>query len=558
MTQLTRCFNYREYLERENEPRSQRLTKLLLLLVSDLDSSDKYYFDQEEAEKAIKFAELIARYEGVELADFQKFILASIYGWRRRDNDLKRFRNIYISLGRKNTKSFLSSIISLYELLYGESQPTNRQIYIAANSMRQAQNLFDMAKNNVNHLKRASAHARNNLENYAKKITYKHSKSFIEVITNARKLDGLNVSCFILDEYSMSPTNEMRDVLVSSQMLQKSPLNIIVSTHSMELSYPWLATEIPMIDSILNGETPFENYLPIFYELDNENEINNETMWLKANPLLEKLGSSGYEYLRSELQRAKASKDVIPVYVKNFNLIVKQSASALYSYQDYSNNIHSFSLGACKGLDAYVGVDLSYTNDLTSVIFNVIKGEKVLVFPFNFVVELDDYPLTERARIEGVNYSALEQQGQVIVCQDRINSIEVGDLIVDVIEQYGLHLKGIYFDGALSSSFIEKLTSEGYGDYLNIVRQGAFTLSPATQSFGEFLRNGRVKFQENELMKNALINVREKRVNDALFFDKGKNRQKIDSYAAMINCWTELPFADYSQATEEKLTTWKF
>ena len=558
MKRLTHYFNYEEYLSDTSKPRSQRLTSLFALLVKDLNSSDKYYYNPEESEKVIKFAELIARFEGVELADFQKFILASIYGWRRKDDHLKRFRNVYISLGRKNAKSFLSSIISLYELLYGESQPSNRQIYIAANSMRQAQNLFDMAKSNVNHLKRASAHARNNLENYAKKITYKHSKSFIEVITNARKLDGLNVSCFILDEYSMSPTNEMRDVLVSSQMLQRSPLNIIVSTHSMELSYPWLATEIPMVDSILNSEIPFENYLPIFYELDNENEINDENMWVKANPLLEKLGAPGYEYLRSELQRAKASKDVIPVYVKNFNLIVKQSASALYSYRDYSDNLHSIPLGSCKGLDVYVGVDLSYTNDLTSVIFNVIKGEKVLVFPFNFVVESEDYPLTERARIEGVNYSALEQQGQVIVCQDRINSVEVGDLIIDVVEQYGLHLKGIFFDGALSSSFIEKLTSEGYGDYLNIVRQGAFTLSPATQSFGEFLRNGRVKFQENELMKNALVNVREKRVNDALFFDKSKNRKKIDSFAAMINCWIELPFADFNQATEEKLTTWKF
>ena len=59
-------------------------------------------------------------------------------------------------------------------------------------------------------------------------------------------------------------------------------------------------------------------------------------------------------------------------------------------------------------------------------------------------------------------------------------------------------------------------------------------------------------------MKNALVNVREKRVNDALFFDKSKNRKKIDSYAAMINCWIDLPFADFNQATEEKLTTWKF
>ena len=130
MNQLTHYFNYEDYLSDTSKPRSQRLTKLLSLLVSDLEHSDKYYYNQEEGEKVIKFAQLISRYEGVELADFQKFILASIYGWRRKDNHLKRFRNVYISLGRKNAKSFLSSIISLYELLYGESQPTNRQIFI--------------------------------------------------------------------------------------------------------------------------------------------------------------------------------------------------------------------------------------------------------------------------------------------------------------------------------------------------------------------------------------------------------------------------------------------
>ena len=125
---MTHFFNYEDYLNDISKPRSQRLTSLLSLLVKDLEHSDKYFYSQEKSEKVIKFAELIAYYEGVELADFQKFILASIYGWRRKDNDLKRFRNVYISLGRKNAKSFLSSIISLYELLYGESQPSNRQI----------------------------------------------------------------------------------------------------------------------------------------------------------------------------------------------------------------------------------------------------------------------------------------------------------------------------------------------------------------------------------------------------------------------------------------------
>lgn len=544
--------HYCDYLQNsEGEPRSNKIEKLAVALLADLEASEEYMFDPTYGNKIIQFAELVS---GFKLYRYQEFLFHTLYSWRRKDNGLRRFNNAYISLARKGAKSWLASVIALYELMNGQ----DKQIYVAANSLRQAQNLYNMVAQNTRSLMNVSKAAGKLLDLYSKKVSFDAKNSYIEVLSgNAKKLDGLNVACFILDEFSMSPTTELRDVLASSQLLQASPLNIIISTHSMELSYPWLTQELPYLNKILDGELPLTNYLPVFYELDNMEDVADERMWAKANPvLLEK--PSVAEYLRGELERARMTGDLTPVLTKNFNLVQDRGLGAMFKLADYEENLSSVSLLDFAGKDVFVGVDLSYSNDLSSVVYSFIHEGKVHVYTHSYVAEREDYTLAERSRETGINFGRLREQGQVSVHQDRIQSNLVALDIIETVEHYGFNLKGIYFDNSFSSSFIEKLNSEGYGSYLREVRQGAFTLSPATQSFVEFLTQGKVRFIPNELMREALLNVREKRVNDCLYYDKQVNRRKIDPFAALINTFKEVPFADLDVSTVEKLSTWKF
>lgn len=546
--------HYYNYLNNTaQQPRSARLTKLCTALLAS--PADRYYLDVDKGNHIINFAKLTT---GIELDEFQKFILHSLYSWRRSDTHLRRFNHAYISLARKHGKSFLAALIALYELLYGESKPNNKQIYVAANSLRQAQVLYNMVAQHSRSLMGQSRTAAKLLSLYSKKVEVRSTNSFIEVLSgNASKLDGLDVSCFILDEFSMSPTTELRDVLTSSQLLQPSPLNIIISTHSMELSFPWLTQEIPYLDQILDGKLPLTNYLPVFYELDALEELSQPELWSKANPFL-LTQPHLKEYLTNELERAKQTGDTSPVLTKNFNLISSKGAGAMFQVSSYTDNLSSTPLGSFRGKDVYVGVDLSYTNDLSSVVYSIIKEGRVYVYSENFVVESADYNLLDRSRESGINFRRLQEQGKVHVCADRINSTDVALSIIETVERYGLNLKGIYFDNALSSSFIERINSEGYGTYLRVVRQGPYTLSPATQSFMEFLTQDKIRFIENELMREALLNVREKRVNDSLYYDKSANRNKIDPFSALINTFMEVPHADLDESTADKLTRWQF
>ena len=106
----------------------------------------KYYFDVEQAERIIEFAETLTIAEGeeeeqVECYAFQCFILGNLNGWRTKTDGHRRFRTSYVQLGRQNVKSFLNGILAAY---YGNFEKYKYgQIYCTATKKDQSLIVFN-------------------------------------------------------------------------------------------------------------------------------------------------------------------------------------------------------------------------------------------------------------------------------------------------------------------------------------------------------------------------------------------------------------------------------
>ena len=75
------------------------------------------------------------------LEDWQRFVVGSIFGWKRKDDDTRRFRYFYIQVARKNGKSTLMAFIGLYVIVCdGEN---GAEIYSAATKKDQARIIFE-------------------------------------------------------------------------------------------------------------------------------------------------------------------------------------------------------------------------------------------------------------------------------------------------------------------------------------------------------------------------------------------------------------------------------
>src|SRR5205085_2611155 len=81
----------------------------------------------QRAARICEFLELLPHIKGkwarerrlLELDPWQCFILTTVFGWVHRETGLRRFREVYLEVPRKNAKSTLSSGVALYMLTAG-------------------------------------------------------------------------------------------------------------------------------------------------------------------------------------------------------------------------------------------------------------------------------------------------------------------------------------------------------------------------------------------------------------------------------------------------------
>src|SRR5690625_5244608 len=227
--------------------------------------------------------------QSVKMAQFQLFIVYSLYGWYRRDNtDLRRFNKALISMARKNGKSFLISGIAIFEFLAGKYPLQNRQIYCTAQSREQASIVFNMVVQRLDGLLAKSEAIRNDVRKVRNEITQHSSYSVLKPLSkDTGNINGFAPTLSILDEYGASKDNDMMEVIESGTMLQENKLTLIISTAYFDLNSPMYSQEYTPAEKILNGETEQENYFALIYEQDDEKEIYDEEMWIKSTPLLE-------------------------------------------------------------------------------------------------------------------------------------------------------------------------------------------------------------------------------------------------------------------------------
>ena len=170
--------------------------------------SDNIKFDSAKADKVVNFIEKLTLSTGkfankhFKLSDWQKFVIYYVYGLVYKESGLRVVREVYLQLSRKSGKTALASAMALYHLVAdGEN---DGQIIFAANSAAQAQLAFTMSSNYVSYIDPKGKY----FKRYRDSIKFPLTKSIMKVVSaDATKLDGLNISAAVVDEYHAAPNN---------------------------------------------------------------------------------------------------------------------------------------------------------------------------------------------------------------------------------------------------------------------------------------------------------------------------------------------------------------
>ena len=163
----------------------------------------RYYWDEEEAQKIVKWFSYLKHSKGIlagkpiELNSWQKFILCQIYGWRNADTGYKRFSKSFTQVSRKQAKSQMEAGVILYEMSVGAT--SNQEIYecyCAGTKREQSKIIFEECKNM---LRGSTLALKFNINRNI--IEHKKTGSFLKPLSkeDGKKGDGGNPAVLVLD-----------------------------------------------------------------------------------------------------------------------------------------------------------------------------------------------------------------------------------------------------------------------------------------------------------------------------------------------------------------------
>ncbi|TDQ39228.1 terminase large subunit [Aureibacillus halotolerans] len=492
----------------------------------------KYYFDIDELENFHEWAKLFKHTKGVltgqpiELVDFQLFIGANLFCFKRKANGRRRFNKAYIQLARKNAKTQFLAIISTYVAFLSEEQD---ECYIAGWSREQSSICYEEVLSQI----RACDLLRNKFSDSYGKVKHYKTGSVIQPLSReARKTgDGKNPSLGVVDEYHAHETREIYDVLVSGTVARANALMVIITTAGFDLATPCFE-EYEYLSKVLDPDNDAENdeYFAIICELDPEDDIKDEENWIKANPIVASY-EEGIESLRQELKIALDMPNKMRAFLtKNMNRWVDQKDNA---YMDMGKwRKCAGIMPELSGLKVYCGFDLSATMDLTSVGFDIPIDRVHHVFGHSF---LPEERLREKMAIEKQPYDIWRDRGFVTATPGEVvNYHMVEEYILRKLDELNPSDVEICHDRWNAAHLAQSLMNRG----LTVVEipQIPKHLALPTKNFLESVFDKRVVHDDNPVVNWAVGNaVTHEDHQGNMMLSKKVSKNKIDPIAAIIN-----------------------
>lgn len=500
-------------------------------LVDDKYLTDDYYFDEKEAINFKKFAEKLWLPEGlpgqlIVLMAFQLKIAIEILAIKRVKDGTRRFREVFITMPRKNAKSFLVALIILY--LFFTDKQRGQQNIIVANSRDQAANVYDMIEYMVKHNKTLMKHCR--IVNSRREII-RHNGSYIKVMSSdAGRLDSFNPTFSLVDETHEDVTHGQSFTKLETGMgIRDEPLIFSVTTASNGQDETNLEYEkYQYALKVRSGEVEDDAFYSAIYRADDDCDLLDEEQWIKANPAID-LVESGFRKSQ-EISRLAKKAVLNPIkeadfrrYYLNQHVVLENERAINMTYWEKSA---AKDLSFLKGRPCYAGLDLSIQKDFTAFVLVFPVDERYYVLPYLFKPA---DTLIEDGKKDKFPYQTYAKQDYIeATLGDFVNHRHIRQKISELAREYDI--KEIAFDKFSSSGIASDLQNDGF---IMVDHIQGFGFSPTISDFYDVLYDDLLRHSDNPVMNwMAESTIAKENPSGKIMFDKEKG--KIDGIIAML------------------------
>ena len=515
--------------------------------LDDLENNEEYYFDVEEAEKAISIANELTILEGEQpqkltTRGFQNFIIGNLHGWKRKDNDTLRFREAYIQMGRQNGKSFLSGTEANYRATF--SGYMKGRIFCTATKQDQANIVWD-------EIEKFIISDKNLQELY---MIRKHERTITSLITgtviksigrDTKSADGFRTILAIVDEYHAHPTNQMYKLAFDGQINVPNALTLAITTAGFNLNSDCFK-QYEFAKQILEGVIKKDSLFIYIAEMDKDDDIWDYHNWAKANPFLLWNDDDTYNMEKVRIMSEKAidakekgGEELLNFLTKSLNTWVQSADSNFINLEQFKKCQSDLKISDMEGKKAYLGIDLSSGGDLTSIaLIFPLENEKVYVYSHSFMPKLR---LEEHEKTDDAPYRIWVKQNLLTLTEGAFSLKTDYKFIIahlkGLIERYSIEIIGCAYDPHNAGAFISDL------DFLNCdlteITQSAKSLNDATVDLQLSIEANQMLYdKDNELLKWSFVNAKLTHNSfGEIKIEKEQNKFRIDPVDAVVDAW---------------------
>jgi len=504
-------------------------------------------FNTDEAEDACDFFPSCLRHvkgaragQPFELETWQQAIIANLFGWQRKNKAgrwVRRYRETFIMVGRKNGKTPLAAGVILY-VLTCDGEP-GAEIYGAAAEYGQASLVFDHAKGMV----AQDDQLRAALKVYAgqsKAITMESAFSSYKVISaEAFSKHGYNTHLYVIDEVHAQPDSELIDTLETSTAAREQPIAFLITTSDYEREDSICNEKHAYASAVRdNGGDPDKpghdsRFLPVVYEASIDDDWTDPAVWAKANP---NIGVSMEEdYLPSKCCKAQESPRFLNTFLRLHLNVRTQQDTRWLSMEHWDACAGAVNLDELEGLPCVGAIDLAKTSDMTAVVLAFKHEDDTISLVSSFFLP---EAAAEHGRENDELYQRWATSGHLTLTSGNVADYEF--IQAHVLEcQKRFNVAEWPYDPWNATQFAQNLENQG----LNVTehRQGDISMSEPSKEFERLVMSHKIRHAGHPVLRWNVGNASVRTGPTGLIKPdksggkkRGENKNKIDGLVASI------------------------
>lgn len=558
---------FREQVLRGEIPVNQEIS-MEMNRIDDLIRNPGAYYDDEAVEGWIRFCESeLTLTDGSDLYLLDSFKLwgEQVFGWYYfversvfepygdgrpggrfvKKTVIKRLINKqYLIVARGAAKSMYGHCIQAY---FETVDPSTTHQITTAPTMKQAEEIMSPFRTAITRARGpwfkflTEGSLQNTTGSRANRVKLASTKKGIENFLNGSllevrpmsvdKLQGMRCRIATIDEWL---SGDVREDVVGAieQGASKNDDYLIIAMSSEGTVRNSVGDTIKMeLMDILKGKYPAPNVSIWYYRLDDIKEVNDPSMWIKANPNIGK--TITYETYQLDVERAEnapaARNDIL---AKRFG-IPMEGYTYFFTYeQTVPHRKHEYWQMPCS-----MGIDLSQGDDFCGFTFLFPLSDEL--FGIKARAYISERTFSRLPNATRTKYEEFMRECTLIVMNGTtLNMDEVYDDLDNYINNVALYdVLCVGYDPYNAKEFITRWCTEN-GDFgVEKVIQGAKTESVPLGELRDLAEDRKLLFDE-EIMSYCMGNcIVQEDTNGNRKLLKKRYEHKIDNVSAMMDAW---------------------